>query len=152
MRRMLSHHSAARNLEVPPRGQAVRHRRGLLVLVGLLSVAASAMLTAAQAIPLASRGVVELFIAHKMLESWAEQGKAELGPSSVKLDGRGLSRSLVPAVHILALVSGDDAPRSFLGTVRTEAELEALGGELYFDSLLVGEDAYTVERGFLAAF
>jgi hypothetical protein len=95
---------------------------------------------------------VDLFISHKVLETWSEQGRAEIAGNALKLEGRGVSRAMVPAVHVITLVSGDDQERRFVGTVRTETELEKLGGELYFDSLLVGEDAYTVERGFMATY
>jgi hypothetical protein len=94
---------------------------------------------------------LEFFISHKILEAWSEEGKAALEADSLKLEGRGASRSLTPAIHIVSLVSGEDG-RQYVGTVRTEEEIAKMGGELYFDSLLVDEDAYTVERGFLAGF
>jgi hypothetical protein len=95
---------------------------------------------------------MEIFIATNVLESWAVEGKAELQASSLKLEGRGLSKSLQPAIHVMALVSGDDKDRQLVGTVRTQSEISALGGEVYFNSLLINEDAYTVESGFLATF
>lgn len=94
---------------------------------------------------------MELFISHKVLEAWTEEGKASLEGTELSLEGRGVSRALLPAVHILSMVSGEDGG-NHVGTVRTEEEIEKLGGELYFDSLLLGDDAYSVERGFLAVF
>lgn len=95
---------------------------------------------------------MELFVSNNVLEVLSSDGKAEATTNSLKLEGRGTSKSFQPAVHILSVVSGDDSERKFVGTVRTESELSALGGELYHDSLLLNEDAYTVERGFLAVF
>lgn len=94
---------------------------------------------------------VDFFISQKLLETWTEEGKAELTQNQLRLDGRGLSKKLEPAVHIVAIVSGDDRNKH-LGTVRTEKEVEQLRGELYHNSLLLDEEAYTIEPGFLATY
>jgi hypothetical protein len=71
--------------------------------------------------------------------------------NQLRLSERGISKKMEPAVHIVAIVSGDDKPK-FLNTVRTEAEITKLNGELYHSSLLLNEEAYTIDPGFLVTY
>ena len=52
-------------------------------------------------------------------------------------------------MHLSKLAAGEDRP-GLLGKVKSEEQLAALGGELYMSSVLLGEDAYDVQGGFLA--
>ena len=71
--------------------------------------------------------------------------------NQIRLSERGLSKKIEPAVHIIAVVSGND-PAKYLGTVRTEKEIAQLHGELYHSSLLLDEEAYTIDPGFMVTF
>jgi hypothetical protein len=95
--------------------------------------------------------VVDFFISQQMLEVWTEEGKAEMTQNQIRLNDRGLSKKIEPAVHIVAVVSGDDRAKH-LGTVRTEKEIAQLHGELYHSSLLIDDEAYTVDPGFMVTF
>jgi hypothetical protein len=94
---------------------------------------------------------MDFFISQQILEVWTEEGKAEMTQNQIKLAERGLSKKMEPAIHIIAVVSGDD-PAKHLGTVRTEKEIAQLRGELYHGSLLIKEEAYTVVSGFMVTF
>jgi hypothetical protein len=94
---------------------------------------------------------VELFISQETLEIWTEEGKAEMTQNQIKLSERGISKKMEPAVHVVAVVSGEDKLK-YLHTIRTEKEIAALHGELYHSSLLINEEAYTVDPGFLVAY
>jgi hypothetical protein len=94
---------------------------------------------------------VDFFISQQMLETWTEEGKAEMTQNQIRLTDRGLSKKIEPAIHIIGVVSGNDIAK-YLGTVRTEKEIAQLRGELYHGSLLLDEEAYTVDPGFLVTF
>jgi hypothetical protein len=52
------------------------------------------------------------------------------------------------AVHVARLVTGLDE-KKLLHKVKTSAQLDALSAEQLADSVLVGESAYDVQRGYL---
>ncbi len=90
-----------------------------------------------------------LFVAQELLDQWAEQGKIELSGNYLKILAEGRSFQLQPGAHFVSLAAGADA-NQLVGKVKSEEQLRELGGELYMNSVLVGEDAYDVRAGFLA--
>ncbi|MBJ6763307.1 hypothetical protein JGU66_21265 [Myxococcaceae bacterium JPH2] len=94
--------------------------------------------------------VTKLFLSQTQLEEWALDDKADLreGKLVVAAEGGG-AWPVVPAVHFVQLVSGDDIHR-LVARVKTEEQLAKLGAEQMADSVLVGETAYEVVPGYVA--
>ncbi|XXF75831.1 hypothetical protein P2318_22585 [Myxococcaceae bacterium GXIMD 01537] len=93
--------------------------------------------------------MTKLFLPQAQLEEWALEDKADLrdGRLVVAQEG-GASYPVVPAVHFLNLVSGEDA-HNLVARVKTESQLQGLGAEQMADSVLVGEAAYEVVPGYV---
>jgi hypothetical protein len=89
-----------------------------------------------------------LFIAQELLDRWAEQGKIQLAGSQLRLLAESRLFQLQPASRFVSLAAGADR-NGLLGRIKTEDQVQALGGELYRSSVLFGEDSYDVQNGFL---
>jgi hypothetical protein len=90
-----------------------------------------------------------LFVAQELLDQWAVEGKIELSGNTLKLLAEQRAFHLLPGVRFLSLAAGQDRAR-LLGRVKSEEQLQTLGAELYMNSVLLEEDAYDVQCGFLA--
>jgi hypothetical protein len=89
-----------------------------------------------------------LFVSQELLDQWAGEGKVELDGTTLKLKAEQLSFEIQPGVRFLRLAAGEDR-ESLIGRVKSETQTGKLGAELYMNSVLVGEDAYDVQTGFL---
>ncbi|HUB05763.1 MAG TPA: hypothetical protein VMB50_02120 [Myxococcales bacterium] len=90
-----------------------------------------------------------LFVSQELLDQWAGQGKIELSGNHLKILSENRTFQLRPGARFLSLAAGQDANK-LVGKVKSDDQLQDLGGELYMNSVLVGEDAYDVQAGFLA--
>jgi hypothetical protein len=90
-----------------------------------------------------------LFVSQELLDQWAVEGKIELAGNTLKLLNEQRAFHLLPGVRFLSLAAGLDRAR-LLGRVKSEEQLQTLGAELYMNSVLLDEDAYDVQCGFLA--
>ena len=93
--------------------------------------------------------MARLFVSQELLDQWAVDGKIELSGSQLKILSEDRTFALTPGVRFLTLAAGEDRP-ALLGKVKSEEQLAAIGAELYMSSVLLGEDAYDVQGGFLA--
>src|SRR5450432_4154414 len=90
-----------------------------------------------------------LFVSQELLDQWAVEGKIELAGNTLKLLAEQRAFHLLPGVRFLSLAAGQDRAK-LLGRVKSEEQLQTLGAELYMNSVLLEEDAYDVQCGFLA--
>lgn len=77
------------------------------------------------------------------------EGRAELAPPSLVLPPMGRRFTIVPAVRIRSEVTGTPCPHGLVNRVKLRSDLEALGAEIMDGSMIVGDNAYEVELGFL---
>jgi hypothetical protein len=89
-----------------------------------------------------------LFVSQELLDQWAGEGKVEIEGNTLKLTAEKLSFDVQPGVRFLKLAAGEDREH-LIGRVKSESQMNSLGAELYMSSVLVGEDAYDVQSGFL---
>jgi len=90
-----------------------------------------------------------LFVSQELLDQWVVEGKIELAGNTIKLLAEQRAFHLLPGVRFLSLAAGQDQ-KKLLGRVKSEEQLQKLGAELYMNSVLLEEDAYDVQCGFLA--
>ncbi|WNG15771.1 hypothetical protein [Cystobacter fuscus] len=92
---------------------------------------------------------MKLFLPQTQLEEWALEDKADVKDGVLVVTGETGVYPVVPAVHIVQLVTGEDTNR-LVSKVKTEEQLESLGAEQMADSVLLGETAYEVVPGYVA--
>ena len=91
---------------------------------------------------------MRLFLSQATLEEWAVADKADVREHHLLIHDEGTRLKVDDAVHVARLVSGLDEQK-LLHKVKTSAQLDALSAEQLADSVLVGESAYDVQRGYL---
>jgi len=89
-----------------------------------------------------------LFVSQELLDQWSAEGKIELEGNLLKLIHEGRFFEIQPGVRFVKVAAGEDRQK-LNRKVKTEAQMSTLGAELYMNSVLVGEDAYDVQTGFL---
>jgi len=92
---------------------------------------------------------VKVFISQGAVDAWVSSDQAELAGSRLSFRARPGALELVPASLFRHISAGKTDPHSLVGKVLDEEAILALGGETYMSSVLLGENAYDVEPGFL---
>lgn len=93
--------------------------------------------------------MTRLFLPQTQLEEWALDDKADIKDGVLVVTGEEGVYPVIPAVHIVQLVSGEDS-QGLIAKVKTEDQLKSLGAEQMADSVLLGETAYEVVPGYVA--
>lgn len=93
-----------------------------------------------------------LFVPQTTLDAWSDQGKIDVDGVQLTILAEKKSYQLTPAVRFVRVVDGASAdPHGLIKKVKTEAALKQMGAEHMADSVILGEIAYEVQQGFLAA-
>ena len=90
-----------------------------------------------------------LFVPQSVLDKWSEQGRIEVNGNVLTILGEQKSFALTPAVRFLKMEAGEDNA-GLLAKVKTTDALKQMGAEHYMESVILGENAYQVQQGFLA--
>ena len=93
--------------------------------------------------------MARIFVSQELVDLWSTDERIALDGDVMVLAATGQRLQLHPAVRVLRVVSDTNDPHNLVGCVKAPAELLAIGGEQYMNSLLVGEAAYDVEPGWM---
>ncbi|GAC1352303.1 MAG: hypothetical protein NVSMB1_13840 [Polyangiales bacterium] len=89
-----------------------------------------------------------VFFPQALLDSWIADERVELTGDELRLPTEARSFKIVEAVRIVRDVSGGADSAKLIGKVKTRAQL-GREAEILEGSLILGEDAYDVEPGFI---
>lgn len=95
--------------------------------------------------------VARLFIGQEALDAWVTEGRAEITADELVDRSTGQRFRLREGVRFLAEVSGGPDAYGLVGKVKDLDQLAALSGEHMADSVILGENAYQVQQGFVGA-
>jgi hypothetical protein len=90
-----------------------------------------------------------LFVPQSVLDRWSEQGRIQVEGNVLTILGEQKSFALTSAVRFIKMEAGEDTA-GLLAKVKTTDALKQMGAEHYMESVLLGENAYQVQQGFLA--
>jgi hypothetical protein len=93
--------------------------------------------------------MARLFISQTRLTAWAGEDRVKVDGDLMTLSGDGRSFRLRAAVRFLKVSGPGVDPHLLVGKVKTVEALEELGGEHFYESVLLGDTAYDVQNGFL---
>ncbi len=94
--------------------------------------------------------VAGLFIGQARLDAWSSENRISLESDIMTLLGDGRAFKLRPAVRFIKLSGPGVDVHGLVGKVKTNsAVITVLGGEIYLESVVLGEVAYDVQSGFL---
>lgn len=90
-----------------------------------------------------------LFISQVALDAWLNEGRAEIAGDELRDTATGTRFQLREGVRFLAEVSGQHDSYDLVGKVKDLEQLTALQGEHMADSVVLGDNAYEVQQGFV---
>lgn len=90
-----------------------------------------------------------LFVPQSVLDKWSEQGRIQVDGNVLTILGEGKNFALTSAVRFMKMEAGEDAA-GLLQKVKTTDALKQMGAEHYMESVILGDNAYQVQQGFLA--
>ena len=93
-----------------------------------------------------------IFVAQTLIDRWLSEGWIQLEGELLKLTAGGAATSLFinPAVFFERVDGGDEDPYQVVGCVKSSQELSQMSADHIESSVLMGDQAYTVEPGFVA--
>src|SRR5438105_5630184 len=91
----------------------------------------------------------DLFVPQSVLAKWSEQGRISVVGNLLTILGENKNFALTSAVRFMKMEAGEDTA-GLLQKVKTTDALKQMGGEHYMESVILGENAYQVQQGFLA--
>jgi hypothetical protein len=92
-----------------------------------------------------------MFIAQEALEKWLADGRAEVDAEVLHDKETGRRFQVSEAVRFLEELTGLTDHAHLVGKVKSIADLSTLGGEHMADSVILNDNAYRVQQGFLGA-
>jgi hypothetical protein len=93
-----------------------------------------------------------LFFPQAALDQWILDGVADLHDDELRMAGQGGAARryrLADAVRVVREVTGSADVNDLVGRVRTRSSLEAMGAEIVETSMILADNAYDVEAGWL---
>lgn len=90
-----------------------------------------------------------VFLPQMAVDTWLEEGRVELDGEVMTLLPAGQEFKLESALRFIAEVAGEPDPHDLVGRVKSLPQVEALEGEHYSDSVIIGDNAYEVVEGFV---
>jgi len=91
-----------------------------------------------------------LFLPQNVVDTWLAEGRVRLMGDELKLEPQGHVLHLTSALHFKSEVAGGPDEHELVGKVKAMDAVAALSGEHCADSVVLGDNAYEVEEGFLA--
>jgi hypothetical protein len=92
-----------------------------------------------------------VFFPEAALDQWLADGSIELRGTELSILAEARRYRLAEAVHVTTEVTGTPDAHELLGRVKSKQYLDELGAELLEGSMILGDNAYDVVPGWLAA-
>lgn len=90
-----------------------------------------------------------VFFPQSALDQWIVDGTVELQDGELAILGEARRYQVVEAVRVVREVTGAGDPHDLVGRAKTRAHLEQLGAEIVESSMVLGDQAYDVEPGWV---
>lgn len=91
-----------------------------------------------------------VFLPQMTIDEWVASDRVDLQGEFITLRPEGVRLQLTSAAFFKAASGGSPDPHGLVGKVKDQSAIDALGGEAYMSSVVVGDSAYDVEPGFVA--
>jgi hypothetical protein len=94
-------------------------------------------------------GVNRVFLPQNALDAWMEKGRIDVEGDEMKLQPGGQRFKLKTALHFKEELTGAGDAAGLVGKVKDLEQVAEIGGEHAYDSVILGDNAYTVVEGFV---
>jgi hypothetical protein len=94
----------------------------------------------------------KIFILPEELQKWMETAGVKIVNNAVTLPELPSPYKLEAALFFRKLVAGGEDPGTMVGKIKTMSSIQQSGFELFQNSVIVGDNAYEVDEGFLLSW
>lgn len=94
-------------------------------------------------------GTCRLFLSHDALDGWLREGRATIDGEELLDKTTGNRFRLITGVRFLQEVTGGPDAHQLVGKVKDVEQLAQLGAEHQATSVILGDNAYDVQEGFV---
>ena len=90
-----------------------------------------------------------IFVSQKRVQQWTEEGRVQIEGNQMTLPELGRMFRLTEAFYVERAVSDEGDSLGLRGRVKTRNQIAQLGGEVFLNSLVIGDAAYEGDPGFV---
>lgn len=90
-----------------------------------------------------------IFVSQRRVQQWTEEGRVAIDGNQMSLPELGRTFKLTEAFFVQRAVSEDGDQFKLAGRVKTRTQIATLGGEVFLNSLIIGDTAYEGDPGFI---
>ena len=90
-----------------------------------------------------------IFVSQKRVQQWTEEGRVHIEGNQMTLPEMGRMFRLSEAFYVERAVSDGGDVLGLKGRVKTRNQIAQLGGEVFLNSLVIGDAAYEGDPGFV---
>ena len=91
-----------------------------------------------------------IFVSQKRVQQWTEEGRVHIEGNQMTLPEMGRMFRLTEAFYVERAVSDGGDVLGLKGRVKTRNQIAQLGGEVFLNSLVIGDAAYEGENKYVA--
>ena len=90
-----------------------------------------------------------IFVSQKRVQQWTEEGRVHIEGNQMTLPELGRMFRLTEAFYVERAVSDGGDVLGLKGRVKSRNQIAQLGGEVFLNSLVIGDAAYEGDPGFV---
>ncbi len=90
-----------------------------------------------------------IFVSQRRVQQWTEEGRVSVDGNVMTLPELGRTFRLTEAFFVERVVSEGGDAFKLTGRVKTRSQIASLGGEVFLNSLIIGDAAYEGDPGFV---
>lgn len=90
-----------------------------------------------------------IFVSQRRVQQWTEEGRVAIDGNQMTLPELSRTFRLTEAFYVQRAVSEDGDQFKLAGRVKTRTQIATLGGEVFLNSLIIGDTAYEGDPGFI---
>lgn len=90
-----------------------------------------------------------IFVSQQRVQQWTEEGRVSVEGNIMNLPELGRTFKLTEAFYVERVVSEGGDAFKLTGRVKTRSQIASLGGEVFLNSLIIGDAAYEGDPGFV---
>jgi hypothetical protein len=94
-------------------------------------------------------GSCRLFLSQEALDNWVADGRCEIDGEELTDKSTGQKFRLITGVRFMSEVTGQQDAPALVGKVKDVEQLAQLKAEHLHDSVVLGDNAYLVQEGFV---
>lgn len=93
---------------------------------------------------------LRVFLSQTTIDRWVATDRVDLQGEYITLQPMGVRLRLASAALFTGASGGSFDVHGLVGKVKDQQAIDAMGGEAYMSSVVIGDAAYDVEPGFVA--